>query len=103
MNSVSIHFEYYGDVLGVETYKVCSVFGHRKIELTNKLKENMGKLLIDLIKNKKVGIFYFGGFGEFDDLCWQIVTNLKVIYPYLRRIYCLSDPRHQRKSKGQVG
>ena len=35
----------------------------------------------------------------FDDLCWKVVTKLKEKYPHLKRIYCLSDPRHQRISK----
>ncbi|MEG1752071.1 MAG: hypothetical protein RR140_03015 [Clostridia bacterium] len=80
-------------------YKICSVFGHSKIKITYELKEKLKSCLINLIENKQVKIFYFGGLGEFDDLCWRIVTKLKVIYPDLKRIYCLSDPRHQRICK----
>ena len=52
-----------------------------------------------LITKENVKYFYFGGFSEFDDLCWQVITELKLKYPCVYRIFCLSDPRHQRLSK----
>ena len=54
--------------------KNCSVFGHRKIEITENLKDSLRVYFRNLILNDNVKIFYFGGFGEFDELCWQIVT-----------------------------
>ena len=53
--------------------KACSVFGHRKIEITENLKDSLREYFRNLILNDNVKIFYFGGFGEFDELCWQIV------------------------------
>lgn len=77
----------------------CSFFGHRQIEITDELKNRIKIYLIDLIETKSVSNFYFGGFGNFDDMCWQIVSELKHKYNSIKRIYCLSDPRHQRTSK----
>lgn len=77
----------------------CSVFGHSKIEITDSLKEKIYLTFEDLITQENVGYFYFGGFGEFDDLCWQVVTDLKTKYPNINRIFCLSDPRHQNVFK----
>lgn len=77
----------------------CAFFGHREIEITEELKEKLKTYLKDLIENKSVSIFYFGGFGDFDSLCWQIVTELKEKYPFIKRIFCLYDPKHQRAYK----
>lgn len=77
----------------------CSLFGHNEIEVTNELKQNSTNLFIDMIENKNVNCFYFGGLGQFDDLCWQIITGLKTRYKDIVRVFCLADPRHQRLSK----
>ncbi len=79
--------------------KACSVFGHRKIEITENLKDSLRVYFRNLILNDNVKIFYFGGFGEFDELCWQIVTELKEEYFDLYRIFCLADERLLRASK----
>ena len=79
--------------------RCCSVFGHKKIIITNKLKERLKILFEYLIVFQNVTIFYFGGFGDFDELCWQIVSQLKQKYNNISRIYCLSDPKYLRISK----
>ncbi len=66
----------------------CSVFGHRELEVTYELKVSLKETFIDLIINKNVGIFYFGGFGEFDKLCWDIITEIKqTMFPHIKRVY----------------
>ena len=42
----------------------------------------------------------FGGFGAFDDLCYQIVTKLQKELPSLsiKRVYCVTQERDLRKS-----
>lgn len=79
-------------------YNSCSVFGHRKIEITKELEYKLVATFEDLIKQGCKN-FYFGGFGEFDDLCHKVISELKNIYPCVQRIFCLADPRHQRISK----
>ena len=83
----------------VDEHKSCGCFGHNKIEITEELKEKLKKIFEMLITQENIKYFYFGGFSEFDDLCWQIVTELKKTYTEIYRIFCLSDPRHQRLSK----
>ena len=83
----------------METHKICSFFGHREIEVTKELKNILYNTIIDLIENKDVKTFLFGGFGMFDDLCWQIVTYLKNKYTNIRRVYCLEDSRYLNKLK----
>lgn len=81
------------------SYKLCSCFGHSEMEVTEELRTRLTIKLEDMIVNENFGIFYFGGFGAFDYLCWQVVTELKKKYPHIKRIFCLFDPRHQRPSK----
>lgn len=83
----------------IDEHKSCSCFGHNKIEITEELKYQLKQIFETLITKENVRYFYFGGFSEFDDLCWKIVTELKLQYPSIYRIFCLSDPRHQRLSK----
>ena len=65
----------------------CCFFGHRKIKETNELKKTVYDAVEDLIKNKGVNIFLFGSKSQFDDLCHNIVTELKEKYPHIKRIY----------------
>lgn len=76
-------------------YKSCSFFGHRNIESNDDLKSRLINIVERLIKDN-FGIFYFGGFGEFDDMCYKVVTELKKKYPHIRRVFCLYDTRHKR-------
>lgn len=78
----------------MKAFKVCSFFGHREIQITEELEKQIKEKLEDMIVNKSYGIFYFGGFGMFDDLCYKIVTKLKKKHSEIRRVFCLSDPRH---------
>ena len=43
--------------------------------------------------------FYLGGYGDFDDLCYQIVTKIAQEQPQLsiKRIYCVAQERFLRK------
>ena len=78
--------------------KSCSVFGHRKIVVDKNLVEKLTVVIGNLIKNG-YDTFYFGGFGMFDDLCYQIVSKLKETHNHIKRIFCLFDPRHLRINK----
>ena len=82
----------------MEYMKACSVFGHSEIDITDDLKIKLLDRFEALIKDH-FGVFYFGGFGLFDEICWEIVTELKKKYPHIKRIFCLADSRHQRESK----
>ena len=66
--------------------KVCSFFGHRKIELSVELEQKVQGVVEDLIVNHNVSTFLFGSRSEFDSLCLSVVTNLKEKYPYIKRV-----------------
>ena len=59
--------------------KVCCFIGHRKIERSVELTQRVKDVINDLIGNKGVTTFLFGGRSEFDDLCHEIVTGFQKI------------------------
>ena len=66
-------------------YLSCSFFGHRKIELTEELKQKVKEIVEDLIVNHNVLTFLFGSRSNFDSLCHLVVTELKEKYPNIIR------------------
>ncbi len=66
--------------------KLVCFIGHRKINDTPKLRERIKDILIDLIKSGAVN-FIFGDRSEFNGLCYELVTNLKREYSYIKRIH----------------
>ena len=69
----------------------CCFFGHRKITETDNLKKLIYTTVKHLIVNRNVNTFLFGSKSDFDDLCHKIVTELKVIYPHIKRIYVRAE------------
>ncbi|MBQ4122707.1 DUF1273 family protein [bacterium] len=77
----------------MQKHKTCSFFGHRKIEITEELKQKVKEVIEDLIVNHNVLIFLFGSRSDFDYLCHLVVTELKEKYPnIIRKCYtCRSE------------
>ena len=75
--------------------RAVTIFGHSEILQDDKnLAKNIENNLTNLIENFDVGIVYFGGFGEFDDLCYDVVTYLRnTKYPFLKRVYVVEDSK----------
>ena len=87
--------------------KVCSVFGHRKIEKTEQLVAKLDELLEMLIVEKGVTTFLFGSRSEFDSLCHQRVTLLQTKYPEIKRIMhtCRSEyacPKEEKEERERI-
>ncbi len=78
--------------------EICSFFGHRDIIVTSEIKEALSNAIMDIIA-KGVTTFYFGGFGDFDELCHNTVSEIRKQNKHIKRIFCLSDERHLRISK----
>ena len=70
---------------------ICCFFGHRKINITNDLINNLHITIKKLITEGDVDTFLFGSKSQFDDLCYQIISELKAIYPYIKRIYVRAE------------
>ena len=67
----------------------CCFIGHRTIVKSKELIFLLKQTIIDLI-DKGVTTFLFGSMSEFDELSWEIVTELKVTYPFIKRVYVRS-------------
>ena len=77
--------------------KICSFFGHRQIAITEEL---YAATMAEIMKAVDLGccIFYFGGYGVFDELCYKVVTKIKEEMPQkqIRRIYCVAQEKYLR-------
>lgn len=61
--------------------------GHRKINITNTLKYNLYAAIEKILYDFPDTEFLFGSNSEFDFLCLQTINNLRLRFPYLKRIY----------------
>lgn len=79
----------------VEELKICSFFGHRQIHLTEDLYQRVYAEILNSL-NFGCRTFYFGGYGEFDRLCYKIVNRIKEENPSLnlRRVFCVPQERY---------
>lgn len=66
--------------------KSCAVIGHRDCVATKELCEKLKGTMIFLIKECGVTRFLFGSKSKFNDLCYEVVTELKSKYSFLERI-----------------
>lgn len=69
--------------------QVCFI-GHREIEKTEELVSSL-KNIVEMLINKGATTFLFGSKSNFDDLAWEIVTELKEQFPEIKRIYVRSS------------
>ncbi len=69
----------------------CCFIGHRKTENKPYLYERIKKCVIDLINNENITTFLFGSRSQFNDLCLEVVTELKGIYPDIIRVYVRAE------------
>lgn len=71
--------------------KTCSCFGHSVVDITDELIERT-RTEIDRAIRDGVRIFLFGGRSDFDDLCYDLVTEKKNADPKLNieRVFCFA-------------
>ena len=91
--------------LGVAPYfymedRICSFFGHSELEITNEIYTKTAAAITKAVDDG-FRIFYFGGFGAFDDLCHKIVSDIRSKSPELgiTRTYIACSERDVRKPK----
>ena len=71
--------------------KICCFLGHREIDETDELKKQLYEIIERLITEEKVDTFYFGSQSRFNDLCREIVTDIKEKYPHIKRVYVRAE------------
>ena len=69
----------------------CCFFGHRTINETEELKSKLIEVIEKLIVDENVDTFLFGSKSRFNNLCLELVTELKEKYPHIKRIYVRAE------------
>ena len=69
----------------------CCFLGHRTINETEELKSKLIEIIEKLIIDEKVDTFLFGSKSQFNSLCLELVTEIKVKYPHIKRIYVRAE------------
>ena len=69
----------------------CSIIGHRKLELNNSALKKLESTICNLITNHGITDFLFGSKSDFNQLCYDIITNLKKNYSFIRRIFVRAE------------
>ena len=60
----------------------CTFFGHR--DCPSSIKPKLREVLIDLIENHAVDMFYVGQQGAFDGIVRSVLKDLVSVYPHIR-------------------
>lgn len=83
----------------MEKTLICSFFGHSVVTCNDEL---YATALAEIWKSVNSGcrVFYFGGYGRFDEICHEIVTSIRKENPRLNveRVYCVSQERYLIKN-----
>ncbi len=80
--------------------ETCCVFGHRTIKDNKKLRNKLSETFEHLICYYGINRFLLGSHSEFDDLCYEVLTDLMEDYPKIKRIYVrCNSPELSEKQK----
>ncbi len=71
--------------------RTCCFVGHRTIEETNALKEKVYTCVEKMISELHIDTFLFGSKSRFNELCWEIVTEMKEKHPQIKRVYVRAE------------
>ena len=69
----------------------CCFIGHRTINETEELKSKLIEIIEKLIVDENLDTFLFGSKSRFNDLCYEIVTEIKEKHPHIKRIYVRAE------------
>lgn len=76
----------------------CCFLGHRTINETEELKLKLNEIIEKLIVEKQVDTFLFGSKSRFNNLCYELVTEKKENYPWIKRVYIRAEFADIRES-----
>ena len=80
--------------------KTCTFFGHRDCQAS--VRPKLREILIDLIENHSVDVFYVGRNGAFDRLVRSVFRELVQEYPHIRYAVVLERmPGKQREDDAE--
>ncbi len=70
--------------------------GHRTIEQSETLRGRLAEIVTELIENG-ADTFLFGSKGNFNSLCYEIVSQIKEKYRHIRRVYVRAEYDYSEK------
>ena len=81
--------------------KTCCFFGHR--EVTHNIREKLKATIEKLITEDNVTEYYVGHQGQFDNMVYSVLKELKANYPYIRYTVVLAymPDEHIKKVYGE--
>ncbi len=95
----NIFFIVYNNVVNTSLEKSCSFFGHSNISQDKEVERKLLILIEKLIVEEGYNLFYFGGFGDFDTICYKVVSALRQKYKHVKRVFCLTEEKYLSPSK----
>lgn len=66
---------------------IVTFIGHRKLQNNCDFRIQLKEIILELIDNRNADTFLFGSRSDFDDLCLDVVTEIKKERPSIRRVY----------------
>lgn len=66
---------------------IVTFIGHRKLQNNCDFRIQLKEIILALIDHRNADTFLFGSRSDFDDLCLEIVTEIKKERPFIQRIY----------------
>ena len=70
---------------------IAAFIGHRKINETPDFYDRLKAVISELIISNNIDTCLFGNKGEFDNICWQCVTEIQSNASYPKRIYVRAE------------
>ncbi len=74
---------------------VCTFFGHR--DCPRSIQSKLREVLVDLIENYAVDMFYVGQQGAFDGIVRAVLKELVSVYPHIHYAVVLERMPHKRE------
>lgn len=72
--------------------------GHRNVDNSQSLKLRVTEIIEKLIVEKNADNFLFGSKSEFDNLCYEVVTEQKKKYPQICRVFVRAEYEYINES-----
>lgn len=73
---------------------ICAFIGHREIDDKKTVREHLTEIVKKLIVSDGVDTFLFGSRSEFNDISYEVVTELKETYTDIQRVYVRAEYEH---------
>ena len=70
--------------------KTCCFFGHRHLYDNEKDLYDIIKDRVEKLVEEGFSEFLFGGYGRFDELCYRVVKELKIVRPHIKMVYVMA-------------